>query len=233
MLLGARVTGALVGVGLLTLGALVPRSAAAQMLKCESHALSVDDEASLRAKARAVLPSGTRIEAVDACRNPNSAIGWILTRKTITPESVSQWWEFSCRREAVVWGCDAPEFKQFVGLTLLVGDRSRHVELSFGEGITLESTRTLASRALDLYSDPASTVPACGAKERKETDRLGARSSRSSLPEEEKPIHLTVAHTVESESATLDDVGVDIEFPLKPSDGASEGACWYEVIIVT
>jgi hypothetical protein len=214
--------------------AMTPQSASAAQLKCESHTLADDDEASLRAKARTLLPKTARLDSVQSCRNPANALAWVSTRKTTTPEAVAQWWELTCQRQAVVWECSAPEFKQFVELTLLVGGQSRHIELSFDKESTLQSARLLASQALDMYSDPASPVASCGVKEPKDEDRLGVKKNHGSLPTGTNPIQVSVTHNDEGNSAWLDDVGVAIEFRVKPGDGASPGAaCWNEIVIVT
>jgi len=214
--------------------AMTPQSASAGQLKCESHTLANDDEASLRATARALLPKTARLDGVQSCRNPANALAWVSTRKTTTPEAVAHWWELTCQRQAVVWECNAPEFKQFVELTLLVGGQPRHIEMSFDKETTLQSARLLASQALDMYSDPASPVASCGVKEPKDEDRLGVKKNHGSLPTGTNPIQVSVTHSDEGDSAWLDDVGVAIEFGVKPGDrGSSGSACWNEIVIVT
>jgi hypothetical protein len=230
---GGPLTWALAAVSVLACGSLEPRSAAAQMLKCESHALAVDDEASLRARARAVLPSRARIESVGACRNPNNAIGWILTRKTITSEGVSQWWELLCRRDVHVWKCDAPEFKQFVKLALVVDGQSREIELNFDRDSQLERSRSLAAKALDIYVDLAIRLPGCEVKKPSVSDFFDVHRGNR-LPTGNAAIHVSVAHAGDGDSVTLDDVYVAIGFPLGPDEAARTTAvCWNDEIVVT
>jgi hypothetical protein len=230
---GTRVAWTLAVVGLLTLGALLSRSAAAQMLKCESHALAIDDEASLRAKARAVLPSQARIESVDACRNPNRALGWILTRKAITSEGISQWWELSCQRETMIWGCDTPAFKQLIKLTLAIDGQQREVELSFGRDIQLERGRSLAAKALAIYVDPAVRLPGCEVEKPAVSDFYDAHRGNR-LPTGKESIHISVVHTADRDEVTLDDVYVAIGFPAGPDEATrSTAVCWNEEVVVT
>jgi hypothetical protein len=111
-----RVTLGVVALGMLACGSLLPRPAPAQMLKCESHALAMDDEASLRAKTRAVLPETARSDTMDVCRNPNTARAVVLTRKTSTSEDVVRWRNIFCLRQTVLWNCEAPTFNQLFNM---------------------------------------------------------------------------------------------------------------------
>jgi hypothetical protein len=209
-----------------------PRMATAGMLKCEAHSLSMEDEASVRAKARAILPKRARIETVGACRNPNSARAWISTRKTTSAEGVQQWWEFACQRETVVWGCDAPEFKQSIELTLDVEDHARQIELSFDQGTALELARSLVKRALMIYADPAARLPSCSS----EASGAPAREElnlRNPFAAGWKSTEVSVSRDAAGHSVWLHDVSVEIGFPGSAGEAGVQGLCWDEVIVVT
>ena len=205
----------------------------AQMFKCENDWLQEYDEMELRAAALKVLPKSVHLGAIRACRNPNWARGFIETPKNITVEGVQQWYEFSCQRDAQFWRCEPPEFKQFIATTVAAGGSTLALELSFDKGTSLERARRLASRAIGIYAEPASRLPACTVKEPKESDFLGAKYNHTPLPTGNNVVHVSVSGDANAESVSLDDVDVDIEFPLNRNAASSEGICWYVVIIVT
>jgi hypothetical protein len=209
--------------------AAVPGRAIAGTFKCESRSLSPDDEGSLRAKARAVLPKPARIEVLAPCRNPNSAHAWISTRRTTTSEGVQQWWEFSCQRETLIWGCDPPEFKQFYEMQLRVDDQLRDIELNFDKNTPLSEAQSQASKALALYVDPSVRLAECDSGSLKDSEWIKTRE-RNPLPRNDKSIKVTVSLDAGAHSVMLDDIDVEIRFPV---EGIDRGACWAEWVIVT
>jgi hypothetical protein len=203
------------------------------MLKCESRSLGMDDEASLRVKARAMLPKATRIETVGSCRNPNSARAWISTRPTKTAEGVAQWWELSCQREAVIWGCDPAAFKQLFDMQALVGDRQRDVALTFDRETPLSEAQSRASKALALYFDPVANPPECPASTAVDFECAKLRESNP-VPRGNEPIHVTVTLDQGVLSVMLNDVDIEIRWPVGGADTATEAqACWQVWIVVT
>jgi hypothetical protein len=224
---------ALAAVCFLACGLVVPRSAAAQMFRCESRALSMDDEASLRAKARGLLPIRTRIETVGACRNPNSARAWISTRKTNTSEGVAQWWELSCQREATLWECGPPAFKQIFDMRVRVGEQERDVALAFDRETPLGEAQSRASKALALYFDPVANPPECPASTAADSEWAKLRE-RNRLPKGDEPIRVTVTLDQGEHSVMLDDIDIEIRWPIGGEVSATDsGACWKMWIVVT
>jgi len=218
---------------LFAVAVVVPRAGVAQMLRCESRTLGMDDEASLRARARGMLPRRTRIETVGACRNPNSARGWLTTRKTKTSEGVDQWWGMSCQREATLWGCDAPHFNQLFDMHVLVGDRERDVALAFDRDTSLKEAQSRASKALGLYFDPATNPPECPASTAVDSEWAKMRE-RNALPKGNEPIRVTVTLDQGEHSVMLDDVDIEIRWPISGMDSATEAqACWQVWVVVT
>ena len=218
---------------LFAMAVIEPRDAAAQMLKCESRSLGMDDEASLRAKARGMLPKSTRIERVGSCRNPNSARAWISTRHTKTAEGVPQWWELSCQRAMALWGCDPPAFKQLFDMHALVGDRQREIALTFDRETPLSEAQSRASKALALYFNPVANPPECPASTAVDSEWAKLRESNP-LPRGNEPIHVTVALGEGAHSAMLNDVDIEIRWPVGGADTATEAqACWQVWIVVT
>ena len=228
-----RIGGCVAASVLFLVAVVVPRDAAAQMLKCESHSLGMDDEASLRAKARALLSKSTRIETVDSCRNPTRARAWMTTRHTKTAEGVAQWWELSCQREAVIWGCDPPAFKQLFEMLALVGDRQRDIALTFDRETPLSEAQSRASKALALYVDPVANPPECPASTAVDSEWAKLRE-KNPLPRGNEAIHVTVTLDQGVHSVMLNDIDIEIRWPLGGADSASGSeACWQVWVVVT
>jgi hypothetical protein len=218
---------------LFAMAVIAPRDAAAQMLKCESRSLGTDDEASLRAKARGMLPKSTRIETVDSCRNPNSTRAWISTRNTRTPEGVQQWWEMSCQRQTALWGCDPPAFKQRFDMHAPLGDRQREIALTFDRETPLSEAQSRASKALAVYFDPVANPPECPASTAVDSEWAKLRETNP-LPRGNEPIHVTVTLNEGAHSVMLNDIDIEIRWPLGGADSATEAeACWQVWIVVT
>jgi hypothetical protein len=213
-------------------GVAVPTAASAGTLKCEYRFLDADDDMSLRAAALKVLPKSVHIAVAGACRNPDWAYGFIETRKNVTAEGVRQWWESLCRRDARMWKCEPPEFKQTFAMSVNVAGVSHLVELSFGKESSLERARAFASRAIEAYLDPTSLLPSCGIGDPKESDRLRAQSSLSPLPSGEDAIHVSVSNDAKA-SVDLDDVEVRIDFRPSADAAGSEAVCWWQLVVVT
>lgn len=205
--------------------------ARAQVLKCENDWLHKYDDMALRAAALKVLPKSVHLGAIRACRNPDWAYGFIETRKKLAPEGVEQWYKFTCRREAQIWKCDVPEFKQLFATSVVVSGVAHPIELSFDKESSLERARALASRAIEAYLDPTSLLPACGVSDLNESDRLRAHSSLSPLPNL-NAIHITVSSPAK-DSVTLDDVNVSIDFRPNGTAAEYEAVCWGQLIVVT
>jgi hypothetical protein len=127
------------------------------------------------------------------------------------------------------WKCDPAEFKQLMATSVIVGGVSVPIELSFDKQSSLKRSRVIATRAIEVYANPASPLPSCGDKDPKESDRLGAHN-HTLLPTGGKLVDVSVSKDA---SVTMDDVDVDIEFPRNPDDAGSEALCWWQVVIVT
>ena len=213
-------------------GIAVPRVGQAGMLKCETDWLYDYDEMALRAAALKVLPKSVHLVVTGACRNPDWAYGFIETKKITTQEGVQQWWQFNCQREPRMWKCEQPEFKQLFALSVSIAGVSHLVELSFGKESSLERVRDLASRAIEVYADPVSRLPACGTKGLKESDQLGKWDHHGPLPTGDNAIHISVSSDAK-DSVDLDDVDVRIEFRPTADTAGFEAECWWIVVIVT
>ena len=214
------------------LGVLVPDVVRAQMLICASHALKREDAASLKVAARALLSQSARVLITDACVNPGYALGFLETPKILTADGVQQWWTLNCRREAKPWACDAPGFKQFIAARIDIRGEFHRVELSFDEGFSLDDVRALASRAIEIYTDPASRLPACGTEAPQASDQLSTWERHGSLPTGDKVIHVSVSSKAKG-SVDLDDVDVRIDFRSGANAAGSEAVCWWRLIVVT
>lgn len=214
------------------LGVAVPGVGHAQMLKCENDWLDEYDEMALRAAALKVLPKSVHINVTGACRNPDWARGYIESSKSVTAEGVQQWWQFVCRREARMWKCEPPAFKQLFALSVSVAGVSHPVELSFDKESSLERIRVLASRAIEAYLDPTSLLPSCGVSDPKESYRLRAQSSLGPLPSGENAIHVSVSSDAK-DSVDLDDVGVRIDFRSSTDGAGFEAVCFWQLVVVT
>ena len=214
------------------LGIGVPRVGQAGMLKCEDNWLHDDDEMSLRAAALKVLPKSGHLVVTHTCRNPDSAYGFIETKKNVTNEGVQQWYELTCRRMAQPWKCEPPEFKQLIALSINVAGVSRLVDLSFDKESSLERARILAARAIEVYFDPTSRLPSCGVSNSEEGYLLSAQSSQSPLPSGEKAtIRISVSNETKN-SVTFDDVNVSIDFRRNGTAAGYEAVCWWQLIVV-
>lgn len=237
---GSRVTArALVGfvIGaalalLVLLEVVVPGVARAQTLICASHSLSRDDDHRLKVAARAVVPKSAHILIESSCVNPGRALGFVETQKVVTAEGVRQWWTTICRRGAKEWGCDAPEFKQFIATSVEVGGKSHSVELSFDQGSSLEHVRVLAARAIEVYADPASQLPECGKKEPKESDQLRNWKHHDPLPLADNVIRISISNDA-TNSVDFDDFAVSIQFRPSADNAGFEAECWSIYMIVT
>jgi len=226
--LGAGVAAALA----FLLGVAVPGVGHAGMRKCEDHFLDADDDMRLRAAALKVLPKSAHLDEVGACRNPRNAYAWISTKKGTSIEGVQQWYEFPCSRQAQPWQCDAPEFKQLITLSLRAGDVTRQITLSFGQQTSLERAKLLAVRALIIYADPTSRLPSCLSDDSKDEHWLTLHWQYRH-PVESDPVHVSVSRNEKIDTVSLDDVSVNIGFPVGPDETAAPSdPCWNEFVIV-
>ena len=146
---------------------------------------------------------------------------------------LATWWEFTCQRKTLTWGCDPPEFKQFIKLWLVVDGQSREIELNFDRDTRLERGRLLAAKALAIYADPAVRLPGCEVEKPAVSDFYDVHGGNR-LPTGNAVIQVSVSHAADRDSATLDDVYVAIGFPVGPDDTTRTTAvCWNEEIVVT
>jgi hypothetical protein len=209
-----------------------PGPSYAGQLKCVTPWLAADDELLLRAAALKVLPKSAHLTVTGACRNPDWAIGFIETQKSVTAEGVQQWWELICRRKAYTWECDPPEFKQSINLSLVAGGATRQITLSFDRQLNLDRARRLAARAIDIYADPASRFPGCKITDHEESEIVDVHRSQS-LTSGKDPIQIAVDRDQGMDTVWLNDVFVAIEFPSYENDAAElEAACWNDVVVV-
>jgi hypothetical protein len=200
--------------------------------KCEDRFLDADDEMQLRAAALKVLPKSAHLDEVGACRNPRNAYAWISTKKGTSIEGVQQWYEFPCSRKAQPWQCDPPEFKQLITVSLLAGDVTRQVTLSFDHQTSLERATLLAERALTIYADPTARLPSCLSDDSKDERWLILHWQYRHLVESDKA-RVSVSRNEKFDTVSLDDVSVDIGFPVAPDETAApSGPCWNEFVIV-
>lgn len=206
----------------------VPGVAAAGGFECEIRSLHTDDELRLISTARASLPPDIEPFITHPCRNPDSAHAGIMTAHVRTHTGVIYWWEFTCQREFEDWHCEPPRFKQFINTQLLVGGKPRRVALSFDKHATLDRAQQLTTQALTIYADPASRLPWCSREDQQDSDWVVLRQ-RSRLPVANKPIHVNVTFNGDTGSVTLDDIQIDIRFPMNLGDAAHPTAqCWDE-----
>jgi hypothetical protein len=216
----------------LLLGVAAPEIAQAGMRKCEDHFLDADDDMRLRAAALKVLPKSVHLDEVGACWNPRNAYAWISTKKGTSIEGVQQWYEFPCSRKAQPWRCDPPEFKQLTTVSLRGGDITQHVTLSFDQQTSLERAKLLAVRALTIYADPTARLPSCLSDDSKD-ERSLTLHWQYRHPVESDPVHVSVSRNEKIDTASLDDVSVNIGFPVGPEETeVSSGPCWNEFVIV-
>jgi hypothetical protein len=209
-----------------------PRSAMAQMLQCDNRTLQRQDEQRLVASARALLPGDIEPFVAHPCRNSDRASAGIITAHVRNGAGVLQWWELACHRDAEQWMCDTPLFRQFINTPLLIGAKPRRVALTFGKDLTLPRAVELSSRALTAFSDPAVQLPSCSSGVL--DSRWAALRARHRLPAGKKPLHVSVSVDGGTNSVTLDDVPIDIQFPTGPGMASGSAAgCWNEWVIVT
>lgn len=218
--------------GVILFGVAAPGVGHAEMRKCEDHFLDADDEMRLRAAALKVLPKAAHLDEVGACRNPRNAYAWISTKRGTSIEGVQQWYEFPCSRRAQPWQCDAPEFKQLITLSLRAGDVTRQITLSFGQETSLERAKLLAVRALTIYADPTARLPSCLSDDSKD-ERWLTLHWQYRHPVESDPVHVSVSWNEKIDTVSLEDVSVNIGFPIGPDETAApSGPCWNEFVIV-
>lgn len=212
------------------LGMAVPGVASAGVYKCEDRFLDAIDEMQLRSAALKVLPKAVHLDEVAPCRNPDSAHARISTKKIQTVEGVQQWYEFTCRREAQPWKCDAPEFNQSITLSLDVNSVSRLVALSFDGSVSLARARVLSQEALEIYLDRTVRLPQCEIGGVKKSDLVDLR--HGNLPAAEAPIDVNVNREETAEVVWLRDVDVEIQFPSVKNRSDADEMCWNALIIV-
>jgi hypothetical protein len=214
-------------------GAIVaPRSASAQMHKCEYRTLQNADEQRLAASAKALLPADVEPFVAHPCRNSDGATASIITAHVKADFGVLHWWEFACQRKPEDWQCDLPVLQQFIATPLLVGGKTRRVALTFDKDTTLRRAQQLSSRALTLFADPASQLPSCSS--RVLDSHWTSLRARHLLPAGKRPLHVRVSVTDGANSVSLEDVQIEIRF-LPGTDEASGSAaqCWNEWVSVT
>jgi hypothetical protein len=199
--------------------------------RCAGHSLNRDEIAHAEAVARGVLASSAHLAVTDACWNGDFALAELATQKATTSEGVQQWWVVSCQREASTWTCDPPEFKQFIAGDLPVTGQPHLVELSFERSIPLSRARSLASRALSIYSDPASRLRPCGTIEAstKEPVAIHRADKRASA---DGSFHVNVTRDGLMDSVWLDDVEVKISFDATTNPAQEHSPCWQNVVSI-
>jgi len=225
----AFVTKSAVVVFALLLAMIVPSTAGAQVLKCDSRKLSAADEGRLMATAKAILPNSVQPQVLFRCRVEHSAHGWIETAHTTTAEGVRQWWELACQRSDRAWTCDEPHLKQLYDMQLRLGDQQRTVELTFDKNTSLSEALPRATRALTLYVDPAARLAECGSASIEDSEWAKVREVNR-LPEKAGPLQVTVTQDAGVPSVMLDDIHIEIRFPFEVGDPAT---CWAQWIVVT
>ena len=210
----------------------VPRGASAQMLKCEFRTLQREDEQRLVASAKALLPGDVEPFVAHPCRNSDGAAASILTAHVKAGSGVLHWWEVACQRKPEDWQCDSPVLKQFISTPLLVAGKPRRVALSFDKDTTLRRAQQLSSRALTLFADPVSQLPSCAS--RAADSHWANLRTRHLLPAGKRPLHVDVKVDGRTNSVTLEDVQIEIRFPLDTDDASESAAqCWNEWVFVT
>lgn len=211
--------------------AILPIPTVAAVLRCASHSLTREEIARVEAVARADLPASGRLDVTFAYWNPGVAAAQLATRKSRTREGAQQWWAVSCQRNESTWTCDPAEFKQFMSVELPGGDQSHAVALSFGKGIPHARARSLASRALSIYLNPASRLPDCGTGVESGTRPVAPyrTDTRASAAE---PFHVTVSRDGLTDSVALEDVEVNISFDATSNPVGEQSPCWESVVVV-
>jgi len=205
----------------------VPGSAAGEVLKCEGRVLQHEDEQSLVAAAKAMLPRDIESFVTHPCRNPGSAHAGVVTAHFKTHGGVMQWWELACQRGSAAWTCGSLQSKQFIDTRLPVGGRLRRVALTFDGDTALDRAQQLSSQALTIYADPASRLPWCASAEEPLASDWQVLRQRHPLPAGTKTLLVNVALDGGTASVTLADIQVEIQFPADRKESAGGAAkCW-------
>jgi len=208
----------------------LPVPTVAAELRCSSHSLKRDEIARAEAVARKAMPS-VHLALTDACWNPDQELAELATPQVRTPEGVLQWWAFSCQRDESAWTCDPPEFKQLIEADLPVSDQPHLVELSFDRGISLERARILASRALSIYSDPATRLRLCGTIEESAAEPLTIHGT-DKRTSDDASFHVKVTRDGLMDSVWLDDFDVKISFGASTNPADEQRPCWQSLVVV-
>jgi hypothetical protein len=203
-----------------------PRSAAAEVLKCESRVLLHADEQSLITAAKALLPRDVEPFVTHPCRNSGSARAGIVTAHFKTHGGVMQWWELACQRGSAAWTCDSLQPRQFINSRLPVGGRLRRVALTFDKDTALDRAQQLSTQALTIYADPASRLPWCAREEPLDSDWRVLRQGHP-LPAGNQILLVNVALVGDTAIVALADIQVEIQFPVGRKESAGGAAkCW-------
>jgi hypothetical protein len=117
-------------------------------------------------------------------------------------------------------------------MLLLVGGKTRRVALTFDKDTALGRAQQLSSRALTLFADPASLLRSCSS--RVLDSHWASLRARHLLPAGKNPLHVSVTVDGGTNSVTLEDVQIEIRFPLGTDDATgSTTQCWNEWVVVT
>jgi hypothetical protein len=205
-----------------------PGAAAVEVLKCESRVLQHEDERSLIAAAKAMLPRDIESFVTHPCRNPGNAHAGVVTAHFKARGGVMQWWELACQRGSAAWTCGALQSKQFIDTRLLVGGRLRRVALTIDGDTALDRAEQWSSQALTIYADPASRLPWCAQEEEPLASDWQVLRQRHPLPAGNKTLLVDVSLDGGTGSVTLTDIQVEIQFPAERKDSAGGAAakCW-------
>jgi hypothetical protein len=213
------------------LGVGVSGGASAGAYKCEDRFLDDIDEMQLRAAALRVLPKSTHLDAVNPCRNPDSAHARISTKRVASIEGVQQWYELTCLREARSWRCDPPESNKAFQTRLVLEGSSHEVNLAFNGEMSLDRALKLANVALKAYQ-PSAALLFCGDKESNQADTKDLWS-HSPMPAGKVTIQISADTGSATETVWLTDAGVTMDFAIQPNQEIEPIAtCWNVEVIV-
>jgi len=224
-----RVAAYIAASALLAIASLSPREAVARIRNCQQASLLPEDGERLYLVARRVLPARRELMLAERCRWADSAFAWVTTSRVTGEAGVAQWWMASCSRDARNWTCEPGVLHQEIETSLEVGGVSRHVRIDFDGETSLETAKSLASEALEIYVKPTATLAYCSELPGQESRWRALRESHP-LPTANEEIHITVGREKQRISVWFgdfmgpEDVQIGIDFPLP--ELPQSAPCW-------
>jgi hypothetical protein len=207
------------------IGLATPGSAIARIGKCKGSITGADESRLLEA-ARNVLPPNTEPVVANVCPMAKGMSAEITTLRIPDNPGTTHWWVTSCMREDREWMCGPVEFEREIEQRLVVDGIERHVAITIDKDTPLESAKSLVTRAIRLYADPASQVPYCGGIVESES-RWRLLREHHPLPNGEARIPVAVTQQVTmgivlfNEVIQPDDVKIRIQVRIEGPNSAN------------